>query len=185
MSPGVNAAMAAAFTLGTAACSATAAQGPSVDGPVNFTADERFVQTAYVHANGGQRVVFGATSVRNDGDAAATLAAGKLEGNGVVDAGADLVEVRVLDISGGGDLVGAARWPFEHYQRDSVPLHGFKLPPGGEAELLFVFSVERTGVWHWPQTVLNYKLDGKIYQARTNTGFLVCPSNRATCAPPS
>jgi hypothetical protein len=176
------AALAVALTLISTSCTGDDA---SRVGPVAFMADEGFHQTAYVHADGGQTVVFGATSVRNEGDGAATLNAGSLTGDDVTDDGANVAEVRVLDITGGGDRVGAALWPFEHYARNSVPLQGFELPPGGEVELLFVVKVDQSGLWHWPQTLLEYQSGGTDYETRTNTGFLICPRSADECDPPA
>lgn len=134
-------------------------------------------------ADKGQRVVFGALAVTNDGDHPATLDSAQLTGpsSEVVDDGATVSEVRVLDVTGGKDLVGAGPWPYEDYERDSVPLDGYEVAPNSQAELLFVVDVEESGNWSWPQTQLTYQSEGETYTIRTNTGFLICPTTVDYC----
>ena len=169
-----------AATMLLAACSGTgAAFAPSTDGPVTFDADPRTASTAYVHADAGERVVFGATTIRNDGDTAATLTAGSLGGAGTVADGAAVSTVRVVDLSAGPrDLVGAAVWPFEDYRRRSVPLQGFSLQPGTEAELLFVVTVDRTGQWYWPTTSVRYEAGGHVLPGPGRRRVRGLPSRR-------
>jgi hypothetical protein len=143
------------------------------------------VQTAGVRANARQKVVFGATTVRNDGDQPATLAGGTLDGTNSRTDGARLSTVRVVDVSAGNaDLVGAAVWPFEDYRRRSVPLEGYTLEPGAEAELLFVVKVGKTGEWYWPTTTVRYDSGSGSYQDQTSFGFMVCPRAADSCEPP-
>ena len=156
----------------------------SSDGPVTFVGDPGFVQTAGVRAQAGQKVVFGATTVRNHSTEPATLTAGSLDGKPVGDGGARLATVRVVDVTSGGDLVGAALWPFEDYRERSVPLEGYTLEPGAEAELLFVVRVAKTGEWYWPKTSVRYDSGAVSYQDETRFGFMVCPRGADTCEPP-
>ena len=139
----------------------TEAPSARTDGPVQFEGGERFGSTAAVHADAGTAVVFGQTLVRNDGRKPATLTGASLGGEGTVDGGAAVSQARALDLTGDRDLVGAAVWPFEDYRERSVPLAGYTLGPGGEAELLFVVMVEETGEWYWPRTRVQYDVDGE------------------------
>ena len=167
-------------------CSASsdAPQAVGTDGPVGFTVDPRFVQSAGVHADAGESVVFGATTVHNTGTAAATLTDGSLTGRADHD-GASVAEVRVLDsTSPSTDLVGAATWPFEDYKSRSRPLRGYRLAPGREVELLFVVNVDQTGAWYWPQTTLRYQNGTRSYATTANFGFVICPRASEGCAPP-
>lgn len=134
-------------------------------------------------ADKGQTVVFGVLAVNNDGDRPATLDSAKLTGptSKVIDDGAKVLEVRVLDLTAGREIVAAAPWPYEYYERDSVPLDGYKIAPDGRAELLFVVNVEETGKWVWPQTQLTYQSEGETYTIRTNTGFMICPTTANQC----
>jgi hypothetical protein len=153
-------------------------------GPVAFVDDPHFVQTANVEAIAGQKVVFGATTVRNHGTKPATLTAGTLDGKPVGDGRARVSSVRVVDVTSGGDLVGAAVWPFEDYRERSVPLEGYTLKSGAEAELLFVVDVAKTGQWYWPKTSVHYDSGAVSYQDETQFGFMVCPRGADTCEPP-
>jgi hypothetical protein len=142
------------------------------------------VQTAGLHANAGEKVVFGATTIRNHGDVPATLTAGALvEGESATE-GASVSTVRVVDTGAGGDLVGAAQWPFEDYHERSVPLAGYELEPGAEAELLFIVDVARTGQWYWPTTSVQYDSGSGSYRDQANLGFAVCPRHVGECGPP-
>ncbi len=172
------------IAMSLAACSSESDASPtSREGPVSFVADDEFTQAASMLADEGQRVVFGALAVTNEGDHPATLHSAELTGPGseVRDDGAKVSEVRVLDVTGGKDLVGAGPWPYEYYERDSVPLDGYEIAPDARAELLFVVDVEETGNWAWPQTELTYQARGETYTIRTNTGFLICPTTEDFC----
>jgi hypothetical protein len=158
---------------------------PESGGPVAFTADHRVVQNAGMRAHAGQTVVFGAATVRNHGTKPATLTAASLEGTPTGDGAARLATVRVVDVTDGGDLVGAAVWPFEDYGKRSVPLEGYTLKPGDEAELLFIVDVQRTGVRYWPRTSVRYDSEDVSYQDETPLGFVVCPSGVTDCKAPS
>ena len=148
-------------------------------GPVQFEGAD-LDQWSYVRADKGDTVVFGALLVRNDGKKTASLAEARLTGPGekVYDEGATISEVKVRDVSGGQELVGAAQWPFEHYADDAVDLDGFELKPGGSAELLFIVKVDEEGHWFWPTSELTYSVDGDKWEAKASTGFLICPSDR-------
>jgi hypothetical protein len=152
-------------------------------GDVRFLSDEGVVQTAGVHADAGSTVVFGATAVRNYGLDPAILEAGSLLGAPAKDSAA-VVAVRVREISGGGDLVGGALWPFEDYAERSAPLEGYSLAPSGEAELLLVIRVANTGEWYWPTTMLRYTANGVAHEVETSFGFLVCPTDVERCDVP-
>jgi hypothetical protein len=167
-----------------AACSPDKDESPtSRKGPVSFETNDQFSQAAGMLADRGQTVVFGLLAVNNDGDRPAILDSAKLTGpsSKVVDDGAKVSEVRVLDLTAGRDIVGAGPWPYEYYERDSVPLDGYKIAPDGRAELLFVVNVEETGKWVWPQTQLTYQSEGETYTIRTNTGFMICPTTADQC----
>ena len=172
--------------LAAAACDSGTSTDVKADGPVAFLADAQFEQAAGFTADQGKKVVFGALAIRNDGNDVATLDAARLTGPSekVVDDGAKVVEVRALDVTGGKDLVGAGPWPFEHYQRDSVPLKGYELGSKQEAELLFVVSIDKTGHWSWPETELTYTSDGEKYRIRISTGFFICPTSDGDCNKP-
>ncbi|WGX95445.1 hypothetical protein [Nocardioides sp. L-11A] len=175
----------AGIATSLAACSSEKNALPtSREGPVSFLADDDFTQAATMLADKGQRVVFGALSVINEGDHSATLDRAMLTGprSEVSDEGAKVSEVRVLDVTGGQDLVGAGPWPYEYYERDSVPLSGYAIAPDAQAELLFVVDVEESGNWSWPQTQLTYRSQGETYTIRANTGFLICPTTAGHCA---
>ena len=93
--------------------------------------------------------------------------------------------VRVRDISGVGDLIGGAPWPFDDYARRSVPLDGCSLPPSGEAELLFVIRVDETGEWYWQTTMLRFTANSVAHEVKTAFGFLVCPTDVGRCDVPA
>jgi hypothetical protein len=156
----------------------------SDDGPVEFEGEGPSRSTAGIHADAGDRVVFGATMIRNTGDRTATLTAGDLTGDGSMAGGARIVEVRARDLASGSDLVGAAYWPFEDYEDRSVALNGFRLEAGAEAELLFVVQVEKTGQWYWPETAVRYDSEGQSYQEVLNVGFHICPRDDDVCKTP-
>lgn len=184
----VRAALAVVLLAGAAtslaACSPEEDESPtSRKGPVSFEADDQYAQAAGMLADEGQTVVFGLLAVTNDGDRPATLDSAELAGpsSEVIDDGAEVLEVRVLDLTAGREVVAAAPWPYEYYQRDSVPLDGYEIAPDGRAELLFVVHVEETGNWVWPQTQLTYQSEGETYTIRTNTGFLICPTTADQC----
>jgi hypothetical protein len=152
---------------------------PANDGPVEFEG-ARIVQSAGIRAHGGQHVVFGATTVRNTGSQTATLQSGELVGS-VDDAGASLEAVRVVDISSGGDLVGAAIWPYEGFNEASEPIGGFSLGPGDEAELLYIVDIRKAGESFWPNSAIDYRVADMNYRAESNFGFRVCPPRPAAC----
>ena len=156
-------------------------QGVRMSGPVDFVGDERIEQAAGVYAKPGQTVVFGATVVKNAGESAVELTEGTLDGD--VPAGARLLEVRVIDLaSGPGDLVGAAVWPFEDYAERSVPLDGFSLAGGAEAELLYIVQVLDRGAWRWSGAGVRYLSDSGEFRAETNFGFEICAALPDECA---
>ncbi len=139
-------------------------------------------QYAGVLAEAGQKVVFGATVVENAGSSAATLTEGRLVG-AVASDEAEVVEVRArLLRADDGELVGAALWPFEDYALKSVPLAGFELAPGAEAELLYVVEVRQTGVWNWPAASVTYTSDDRSHEASASTGLQICPP-KGDCPP--
>lgn len=146
-------------------------------GPVSFVgSDSGFTPVSGVFASAGDRVVYGATTVRNAGQVAATLRSAHLVGD-VDSAAAAISAVRVMDLSGTAhDLVGAALWPFEDFQARSEPLAGFELLPGREAELLIIVDVAETGDWHWPTTAVDYEVQGTEYRDEAPFGFHICPS---------
>lgn len=154
------------------------------DGPIRFGGEGPTVATAGIHADAGDQVVFGATTIRNTGDDPTTLVAGDLTGEGSVVGGADILEVRAREIAPASELVGAAYWPYEDYKDDSVALDGFRLEPGSEAELLFVVDVQKTGQWYWPQTYVRYDSAGKRYQEVLDFGFHICPRDDDVCEAP-
>jgi hypothetical protein len=172
-----------ALAVALAGCSTKGSLPASRQGPVSFLADDRFTQAAAVLADEGQQVVFGVLAVTNDGGHSATLDSARLTGptSRVVDGGARVSQIRVLDVTGGGDLVAAGPWPYEYYERDSVPLDGYELEPGSRAELLFVVDIAESGRWSWPQTELTYRCESATYTIRTNTGFLICPTSAVRC----
>jgi hypothetical protein len=174
------------------------------DGPVTFVGDSQAISTAGIHADAGQRVVFGATVVQNDADTEATLLDASLvdaSGRAVstphrtpadsartrerAPTGVRLVQTRVKDLgTAPGETVGAAIWPFEDYGVQSTALPGFRMKPGTDAELLFVMKVDETGTWHWPTTRLRYEVDGSQYETSTSFGFIVCPRAVDSCDVP-
>jgi hypothetical protein len=145
----------------------------ATDGPVRFEVSERYTQFASFAARPGDRLVFGASLVENTGSGAATFTSADLTDQSA-DAGAEVRSVRVLDLSDGGDLVGAARWPFEDYAQRSEPLRGFTLPAGGEAELLFIVGVAGAGRTEWQASELHYTAGGTPFVASAQFGFHVC-----------
>ena len=153
-------------------------------GPVAFLSGEGLTQLAGVHADAGTTVVFGAASIQNNGDVGATLESASLVG-AVPTEDADVVEVRVRDVSGvGGLAVGAATWPFENLSRRSSPLINYVVQPGEEAELLFIVRVHTTGQWDWPATQLTYSANGETHEISTSLGFEVCPTDVNWCPLP-
>jgi hypothetical protein len=149
------------------------ASSAATDGPVRFEGSERYSQFASFAAQPGNRVVFGATLVQNTGTARATLTSADLTEQSA-DAGAELRSVRVIDLSDGGDMVGAAQWPFEDYAQRSQPLKGFALRPGSEAELLFVVDVAGAGKTEWTVSELQYDVGGTPFVTSAQFGFHVC-----------
>lgn len=173
--------------LGTIGCTADNSEPERqvrTDGTVVFSEDPLIVQTAGIKADAGQRVVFGATAVKNTGPWVAVLEGASLEGD-VLEAQSSVVEVRVLDPEDNeNELVGAAQWPFEDYEELSESLPGYRLESGGEAELLFVVRVERSGDWHWPVTTLSYSIGEDQFEVSSKFGFQVCPTTERQCPPP-
>lgn len=167
------------------ACAPDRPDGTRIEGPVVFLADPEARQAAFTHADRGATVVFGALAVENQGDAPAVLTSAALTGTeGTVAAdGARVREVRVRDVTGGRDLVGAGRWPADGYADESVPLAGYRLEPERTAELLFVVVVDETGHWTWPQTQLDYESGTESYTIRVSTGFGICPRAATDCDP--
>jgi hypothetical protein len=145
----------------------------ATDGPVRFEGSERYTQAATIAARPGDRVVFGASLVENTGTGAATFTSAGLTDQ-AADAGAELRALRVIDLSDGGDMVGAAQWPFEDYAQRSQPLKGFTLRAGGEAELLFIVDVAGAGRTEWKNTELQYNAGGTPFVTSAQFGFHVC-----------
>lgn len=186
MAPSRSAALLLAAGLFASGCtSGVGGPGSRDDGPVSFVGNSESVSTAGMHADADESVVFGATEVRNDGPDPVTLQAGELTGEWVQDDGAQVAEVRVLDTTEGADMVGAGYWPYENYRRRSVPLDGFTLQPDRQVELLFIVSVEETGIWYWPQTMVRYVSDDRDYHAVIDFGFQICPRDIDECEKPT
>ncbi len=159
----------------------------SADGPIQFEGAE-FDQWAYVLADEGDTVVFGALVVRNEGDKPASLVEARLTGpeKKVFSDGATISEVKVRDVSNGEDLVGAAQWPYEHYADGAVDLDGYELEPDASAELLFIVEIDKSGHWFWPKTELTYSIGDDEWAAKASTGFLICPMDPdRECNPPT
>jgi hypothetical protein len=150
---------------------------------VAFLSGEGLTQVAGVYADAGATVVFGASSIRNNGDVGATLESAALVG-AVPTEDAAVVEVRVRDVSRGGDMVGAGTWPFENLSRRSLPLKDYVVQPGEETELLFIVRVHTTGQWDWPRTQLRYSANGETHEISTSLGFEVCPTAVNECELP-
>ena len=152
------------------------ADGLPTDGPVQFPGADDYVENSGLEAKAGDTVVFGATPVENNGDADATLTSAALtEVSG--DRNASLRTVRVVDLTHGGDMVGAAQWPFEDYRQRSVPLKDYVLAPGDQAELLFIVDVTTSGMTEWRTSELRYTANGRPYAAVADFGFQVCPTD--------
>ncbi|MFJ9317874.1 hypothetical protein ACIRN4_27045 [Pimelobacter simplex] len=153
------------------------------EGPVSFQADPDLGQYSAANVDQGATMVYGLMTVLNSGEKPATLTSAKLTGpaDQVADEGVEVREVRVYDVTGGKEVVGADRWPSQPQARDSVPLKGYQLAPNAEAELLFVIDVVETGHWGWPQTELSYEADGEDYTIRIGAGYYVCPASADTC----
>lgn len=177
--------IAAVLVLMLTACSSDRPDGTRVEGPVTFLADPDARQVAGMHINGGKTVVYGALAAENKGEDAATLTSATLTGTHgrYTDEGVRIVEVRARDVTGGREMVGADRWPYEDYAADSVPLAGYRLEPGDSVELLFVVEVLETGYWGWPHTQLDYESDGDEHTIRVSTGFFICPRADDQCDP--
>lgn len=157
------------------------------NGPIQFEGAD-LEQLSYSHADKGERVVFGALTVTNDGDEPASLEDARLTGpdDTVVDDGATLTEVRAREVRDGRDLVGAGPWPYESFADESVELKDFTLRPGVTVELLFIVTVEEVGHWFWPSTELTYSIGDLTWVARTRTGALICPPDLdRECDPPT
>lgn len=157
------------------------------DGPIQFEGAD-LDQMAYVLADEGDDVVFGALVIHNDGDKPASLVGARLTGpdEKVFDDGATISELKVRDVSDGRDLVGAAQWPYEDYADDAADLKGYKLQPDATAELLFIVKVDEGGHWFWPKTELTYSIGDDKWRAETSTGFLICPMKpERQCNPPT
>lgn len=152
-------------------------RGKASEGPVSFVgSDSGFTPVSGLFARAGDRVVYGATTIRNAGAASATLRAAQLVGD-VDPSAATISSMRVVDLSGAAhDLVGAAQWPYEDFRERSLPLEDFELLPGHEAEVLIVVDVVKTGDWLWPATALTYEVDGKDFRTEAPFGFHICPS---------
>lgn len=154
---------------------------PTTDGPVVFPGND-ISQRAVIEAEPGQVVVFGAATVKNEGSAPVELIEADLVGD-VSAAAAEVIDTRVIDLGRRpAELVGAAVWPFEDYADRSVPLEGFELAGGSEAELLVLVEVNDEGSWVWPRTRVRYLHDGETYQAETRFGFHICAEAPAECA---
>lgn len=139
-----------------------------------------------MEARMGQQVVFGAATIVNPSNSSATIKAARLVGD-VVPATADVTAIRVVDLGkapGTGDLLGASRWPargWSQWWEKAAPVEGAELAAGNAAELIFVVDVNKTGDWLWPQTAIDYEVNGQPYTAVTDFGFQVCPPAPAEC----
>jgi hypothetical protein len=178
--------VAAVSALGACQDAESETPGGSVatDGPVRFEGAEGYTQFASFAAQPGDRVVFGASLVKNSGTAAATFTSADLT-DLAGDAGAELRSVRVVDLSDGGDMVGAAPWPFEDYAGRSKPLKGFALRAGGEAELLFIVDVAGAGKTEWKVSELHYDVGGTPFVTSAEFGFHVCAGADCSGGPSS
>ncbi|MBC9732794.1 hypothetical protein [Nocardioides marmotae] len=60
------------------------------------------------------------------------------------------------------------------WRRSTQPVEETELPAGGAAGIVYVIGVRRTGRWLWPQSALDYEVDGRPYRAVGDIGFEVC-----------
>lgn len=139
-------------------------------------------QTAFSRTDIGQRVVFGANVLHNPGPGPVTLTSGELAGE-VSPSDAEVVEVRVRvrDDDDGPLLIGAGPWPYEDLSERSEPLEDTVLPPGHDAELLYIVEPKREGTWRWPRTEVRYLQGGRERMASTEFGYAVCVPSTAEC----
>lgn len=134
----------------------------------------------------GQRVVFGAATIVNQGHSSATIKSARLVGD-IVPSIADITAIRVVALGkapGTGDLLGASRWPargWSQWWQRAAPVEGAELAAGDAAELVFVVAVKKTGDWIWPQTAVDYEVNGQPYTAITDFGFQIFPPAPAEC----
>lgn len=180
-----SAALVAALAVGASTLTGCESDSPGTqaEGPVAFQADPEIGQYSSSYVDQGAQMVYGLLTVLNSGDDPATLTGAKLTGppDEVADAGVTVSDVRVYDVTGGKEIVGADRWPTEPQSQGSVPLEGYQLAPDAEVELLFVVKVTKTGHWGWPQAQLDYEAGGTDYTIRIGAGYYVCPSTSQSC----
>lgn len=157
---------------------------PATNGPVTFGDNANTLESSFgILADAGEQVVFGGTSVRNDGADDAVLTGAGIYADSSATYGARVSQVRVLDLTTypNATFIGAGRWPIKKYLERSEPLAGFTLAPGAAAELLLVITVEETGTWDWPTTVVEYDTPAGSFRDETKTGFMICPAAANDC----
>lgn len=169
-----------------AAVSAVAAGGTffsgDAQGPASFPETDG-PSIAYVRTDVGQLTVFGGVVLRNSGDQPLRLISVELAGD-VPEEAAEVVELRALDPrTNEGDLVGAARWPFEDYKELSQPLSGYSVLPHNDVELLLIVRPRLAGSWQWPTTEVTYSIRDQTFSDRTESGFMVCAPKHRPCNP--
>jgi len=136
----------------------------------------------------GVQAVYGATVVENHGGSPVRIDAARLVGDVPTDA-AGVTDTRVVilgPVPGRGDLVGATAWPLHKpflrtWWRRAEPAIGATLGPNQAAELVYVVKVNEDGDWYWPQTALDYQVNGIAYTTSTNFGFQVCSKKPREC----
>lgn len=172
---------ASVLMVAATACRSDGSPSTRLDGPVQFEGGD-YDQYSGILAKAGDTVVFGLAVVENQGVEPVRLTSASLHGE-VPESAVDISEVRLIDMERfPGDLVAAAMWPYEDFEKRSQELTGFKLAPDAEAELLIVMTIQDTGKWVWPQTYLDYQTsDGTKHQARSTLGFMICRSNSTDC----
>ncbi len=132
--------------------------------------------TVGVIAHAGQSVAFGARIV-NEGDTSATLESATFRGEESGGESARVVDVRVAEITPTTDLIAAAPWPFEDLAEKSVPVEGYVLEPGEDAQVIYVVEVDRTGAWRRSRAQVNYRANGLRLATITRMWFEVCPTD--------
>lgn len=152
-------------------------------GQVSFLgSDDASTTTGYLAAS-GDTVFFGGAVVENTGDDSATLTDASLLGD-VSSSDAQVTTARVVDPAvRDGSLIGVGRWPHRPLLRASVPIDGYTLLPGAQAEVLVIVKVHRAGNWYWPRTALDYRVAGQLYRTTTPLGSMVCVPPLDRCDP--
>ena len=122
-------------------------------------------------------IVFGTPVLINESGVPLTLRSGTLQVVGTPSAGADVDEVRVLDLTTRHDLVGVVRADETGFTSASEPLDGFRLDPGKQVQVLYFVTVHDTGRYTWDRPTVSFTGPYGEGEAVSQLTFDICPNN--------